>query len=337
MYIPGTKRVDDITQRLRDEHCSCGNIKSKQTRTNVQKALSAIIARLSGGIKTFPENGIIIYCGEVALDRGDKTEFEYYTFTPPQPVKSFSYKCDAKFDTGDALALASEKDTYALIVLDLQEACWGTLEGSAIHVMGTYDSIVPNKHGQGGQSQHRFEQLRQIAINEYFIKLSERVNTSFLPLLEKSVLKGILIGGCGMTKDEFVKSEHMHHELRKVIIGTFDTSYTNEYGLTELVEASKNNLKDIGLRDEKIAFDEFLKELARESGKVAYGVSEVLHKAEIGQVKRVLLSTSRVNLYDQIEEKNTTNYQLVLISKDSDSGSMLDKGFGGIVAVLRYG
>jgi peptide chain release factor subunit 1 len=288
------------------------------------------------GYKSFPENGVIIYCGEVALDRGDKTQFEYTTITPPKPVQSFSYRCDAKFDTDSALALASEKDTYGLIVLDLQEACWGTLEGSAVKVMGTYDSIVPNKHGQGGQSQHRFEQLREIAINEYFIKLSERVNTSYLPLLDKKVLKGIIIGGCGMTKDEFVKSEHMHHELRKKIIGTFDTSYTNEYGLGELVNASKNDLKDIGLRNEKIAFDEFLKELARD-GKVAYGESEVLQKAVNGQVKQVLLSTSRIDLFDQVERNNTTNYQLVLISMDSDSGVMLDKAFGGIVAMLRYG
>ena len=196
---------------------------------NVQKSLSSIIGRLSQ-LKSFPENGLIIFCGEIALDRGDKTGFEYYTFESPNPVVSFIYKCDSKFQTEDAINLSAKKDIYGLIVLDLKEACWGIMEGSTVKVLGSYDSIVPNKHGQGGQSQHRFEQLREIAINEYYIKLADRINNSFLPLK----LNGILIGGCGMTKNQFESGDYLHHELIKKVIGTFDTSYTTEFGLKEL-------------------------------------------------------------------------------------------------------
>lgn len=331
LYIPVSKRVDDIVNRLRSEHSSCGNIKSKQTRTNVQRALSTIIKRLQG-TRSVPENGLIIFCGTIVQERGDRTEFEYRALTPPSPIQSFSYTCGAKFVTDAATDLAAQKDVYALLVMDLQESCWGLIEGSAIKVLGSYDSIVPNKHSQGGQSSVRFERLRDITINEYFVKLSDRITNAFL----SRELKGFLIGGCGMTKDDFVRGEYLHHELRKMIIGTFDTSDTNERGLYELVEASKSKLSDLSLTHEKEIFDTFLRSLAKNDGAVAYGFDNIVEKTKNGQVKQLIISTSKMNLYEQFETNNTTNYKIEVISKDSESGTMLDKAFNGIVAILRY-
>jgi len=275
---------------------------------------------------------LIIFCGTVVQERGDRTDFVYRAFTPPNPVQSFSYKCDAKFDLGEASALSATNDTYALIVLDLSEASWGTIEGSAIKVIGTYTSIVPSKHSQGGQSSVRFERLRDIAIHEYFVKLSDRLTNAYLD----KKLKGILVGGCGMTKDDFVKGKYLHHELQKKVIGTFDTSYTTERGLYELVENSKSQINDLDLNHEKELFDQFLKELAKDTGRVAYGLESIYEKTKRGQVKQVIVSTSRIDLYTQFEKENQTNYQINVISKDSESGVMLDKAFNGIVALLRY-
>ena len=331
MYVPTSKRISDVTGRLRDEIAGSANIKSKQTRTNVQRALSSIVARLQQ-FKEVPENGLIIYCGEI-ITRGDKTEFEYHSITPPSPVKSFSYTCNSKFEIEDAQDLGKESDTYALVVMDLHEACWGTVSGNSIVVLGSMDSIVPSKHSQGGQSAVRFERLRDIAINEFFIKLGERVSNSILTL----DLKGVLIGGCGMTKDEFVKGNFLHHELRKKIIGTFDTGYTNEHGLGELVEASKEKLVGIRSTHEKDVFDEFLKFLAKDNGKCAYGVENVLESARSGKVKTAIVIEIRSDLINKILPlSKETNFDIEVISDSSDSGKMLDKAFGGIVAILRY-
>ncbi len=38
LYIPPDKQIYDVTAQLRDEFGQCANIKSKQTRTNVQSA-----------------------------------------------------------------------------------------------------------------------------------------------------------------------------------------------------------------------------------------------------------------------------------------------------------
>ena len=46
IYIPPDKQIYDVTAQLRDEFGQCANIKSKQTRTNVQSAISSILSRL---------------------------------------------------------------------------------------------------------------------------------------------------------------------------------------------------------------------------------------------------------------------------------------------------
>ena len=44
LYIPPDKQIYDVTAQLRDEFGQCSNIKSKQTRTNVQSAISSILS-----------------------------------------------------------------------------------------------------------------------------------------------------------------------------------------------------------------------------------------------------------------------------------------------------
>jgi peptide chain release factor subunit 1 len=295
-----------------------------------------MISRLSQ-TKSLSENGIIIFCGEVIV-RGDKTDFEYHTVIPPVPVKSFSYRCSSQFETGDAENLSANGEVYGLIVLDLHESCWGVLNGSDIHVSGTYDSIVPNKHSQGGQSAQRFERLRDIAINEYFVKLGDRISETFMPMLKNgSTMKGILIGGCGLTKDEFAKGGYLHHELGKRVIDTFDTQYTNEYGLKELVNVSKKKISNNETDRQKNLFDGFLTGLAKDTGRSIYGRNIILDKLQNGQIKQVLISSKRNDLYIQVSGCSGNNgVTIEIISSDSDSGSILDTAFDGMVALARY-
>jgi peptide chain release factor subunit 1 len=291
-----------------------------------------MVARFSQ-MRVMPENGVLVFCGEV-ISRGDRMDFEYHTVSPPVPVKSFAYRCDSKFWLEDAENLIEHGDLYGLIVLDLHEACWGVLEGDVVRVLGAYDSCVPSKHGQGGQSAQRFERLRDGAIHEYFAKIGERANISFVPqVVGQTEFKGILIGGCGMTKDEFARGDFLHHELRKKVIGTFDTCYTNEYGLTELVRAARGALQGIESSRQKKLFDEFLKELAKDTGKAVYGFNNVVESVETGKSGKVLISSARNDMYTKM---SGFGVDIDIIASESESGTILDTAFGGVVAIARY-
>jgi peptide chain release factor subunit 1 len=287
LYIPHDKRISDVVAYLRDEHGSAANIKSKSTRTNVQSALESIMSRLKY-YKEPPENGMIIFTGAVSLG-GDKQAMESIVVVPPQPISSFSYRCGSNFELEKLEDMLVDRKTYGLIVLDRREATIGTLKGKHITPMRHLTSTVPGKQRKGGQSSHRFQQLRLIAINEFNKRIGDAANDIFLNV-DRNDFEGILIGGPTPTKEEFEKGEFLHHELQPKILGLFDVAYTDESGLNELMDAASDLLSNLEVVKEKKLMERFMKELVNEKGLAAYGEDSVRANLKVGAVESLLLS-----------------------------------------------
>jgi len=149
-------------------------------------------------------------------------------------------------------------------------------------------SQVPGKHGRGGQSQRRFERLTEIAAHEWFEKCGQRANEIFLA---EPKLKGILIGGSGPTKQYFVEEGYFHYELQKKVVDVFDTGYTDEFGLRELVSTAAEKMTDLKVAQEKKIMKRFLHEVTKSSvGLAVYGEHQVRKALEMGVVDTLLLS-----------------------------------------------
>src|SRR5208282_2660620 len=84
----------------------------------------------------------------------------------------------------------------------------------------------------------------------------------------------------------------LHHEIQKRIIGIFDVAYTNEDGLSELVDAAKDALKGMTVIKEKAYMDKFLRELVKDDNNAAYGEESIRKNLEIGAVDTLLLSAN---------------------------------------------
>ena len=201
VYVPHTKLISDVMAYLRDEQSQASNIKSKATMKNVTSAIDSIMSRLKT-YKAPPENGIVIFCGEVPR-AGDQTKMVQYVINPPEPIGAFLYRCDSSFFTEPLESMLLDKKYYGLIVIDRKEATLGMLSGSKITVLKHFDSLVPSKHHQGGQSSVRFERLIEIAAHEFFKKVADNATTVFLDSIMD--LQGIIVGGPGATKDFFIK------------------------------------------------------------------------------------------------------------------------------------
>ncbi len=290
IYIPPDKQIFDVTAQLRDEFGQCSNIKSKQTRTNVQSAISSILSRLKYYNRP-PENGMAVFCGTIKLG-GDRTTLDCTIIEPPEPVGLYMYRCSSHFELEPLMAMLEEKVVYGLIVIDRRESYIGFLRGNRIEPMSGVTSTVPGKQRKGGQSAMRFQRLRLIAINEYYKKVGDRASEIFMA--EKDFFerfKGVLIGGPTPTKEEFADGDYLHHELQKRIVGLFDVSYTNESGLAELVDAAQDALRGVEVMKEKQVMDRFFKELVKDDGLAAYGEESVRHNLEMGAVDTLLLSS----------------------------------------------
>ncbi len=289
LYIPPDKQIYDVTAQLRDEFGQCANIKSKQTRTNVQSAISSILARLKYYQKP-PEMGMAVFCGSINK-YGDRTSLECEVILPPEPLNLYMYRCSSKFELEPLKEMLDEKFVYGLLVIDRREAYWGFLRGNRIDPIGGTTSTVPGKQRKGGQSSIRFERLRLIAIHEFYKKVGERASAIFIS--EKDFFerfRGLLIGGPSPTKEEFEEGAFLHHEVQRRILGLFDVAYTNESGLPELVDAAEEVLSGQSVIEEKKLMEKFFKELVKDDGLSAYGEQSIRANLELGSVDILLLS-----------------------------------------------
>ena len=287
VYVPPERPISDVTNYLRGELSQSSNIKSAGTRKNVMQAIESAMQRLKG-YRMPPPTGLVVFTGHVSVG-ADQTKMVAYVLEPPEPVASFRYRCDSKFYTEPLHEMLAEKDVYGLVVIDWSEATLGVLRGKRIEVIKNLQSQVPSKHRMGGQSARRFERGHDIAVHEWYKKIGELMTEAFLTRPE---IKGIIIGGPGYSKEEFATGEFVHHELRKKILPTFlDVGYTDEYGLRELVEKSREILSGLDLMREKTLVQRLMEEIRKaDGGLAAYGEEQVRNALRLGAVDTLLVS-----------------------------------------------
>ncbi len=287
LYIPPGRNVYDVIKYLRDEYDQASNIKDKLTRKNVQSAIESIIQRLKLYRKV-PEHGLVVFCGAIPQGKDRGTEkIEIYVIEPPEPVRSFQYICDHEFYVEPLEEMAKEKKAYGLIVMDRGGGVIAVLRGPNYKIVDWVTSDIPPKHSAGGQSQRRFERIREERVHDFFKRLGKRANEALLPLEDE--LEGIIIGGPGDAREKFEEGNFLDYRLQKKIIANIPLSYTEEQGVRELVMKAEDLLKESSLYKEKALVEEVFRLLAKEPGKVAYGISEVERALEAGAAEKVLV------------------------------------------------
>jgi peptide chain release factor subunit 1 len=376
VYIPPDRQISDVVKHMREELSQSANIKSKQTKKNVQSAIEVIMQRM----KLFPrppEKGLVLFVGMIPKGGPGTEKMETYMFEPPEPVQTYIYHCDSTFFLKPLQEIIEDKDVYGLAVIDRKEATIAILRGKRIDVVKNLTSGVPGKHKAGGQSQRRFDRLIDLAAHEFLKRIGTHMNEAFLGVPD---LKGVIIGGPGHTKEEFVEGDYLHHEIKNLLITTVDTSYTGEFGIREVMEKSMDVLTEIDVVREKKLVQKFLVELIDDHGLASYGEAEVRRNLQMGAVEVLLLSedlkSKRVNYECQscgkIQEKTIKNEteikdktcpdcnekmksgetedviddfvalaeevgsEVEIISTETEEGMQLLKAFGGIGAILRY-
>lgn len=333
VYVPAGYDLNMIINQLQDEQGTAENIKSKQTRQNVQGALERMIQHLKNVSQT-PENGLAVFSGNVS-EREGQTDLQVWSIEMPVPSSQRLYRCDKEFILEPLREIVEHENTYGLVVLDRRDAMLGLLKGKAVVPLLQTHSEVPGKHKSGGQSAQRFERLREGATVQHFKKIADYMKDQFLPMGDS--LKGIIIGGPGVTINKFMGLDYITGDLKKKILGTKDLSYTGEFGLQELLEKSEDLLAEEEVAQEKTLMQRFFKELSKDTGLASYGEADVLRCIQLGAADVVLLSE---RLSDDLvgrfeEEAGKMSSSVQIISTDTREGAQL-KEMGGVAAILRY-
>jgi peptide chain release factor subunit 1 len=287
IYVPPDRLISDVVAHVTQEHSEASNIKSKDTRTNVQDALKSIKDRLKYYDTKPPENGMVLFSGAVDAGGGRTDMITRVLENPPQSIQSFRYHCDSEFLTEPLEEMLADKGLFGLIVLDRREANVGWLRGKRVDPVKSATSLVPGKQRKGGQSAQRFARLRLEAIDNFYQEVAEMANDLFVT--ERHNLDGILVGGPSPTKDEFLDGDYLHHELRDKVLGKFDVAYTDESGLYDLVDAASEVLAEHEMLEDKQIMEEFFKEL-HDGDLATYGFEPTRENLIMGAVDRLLIS-----------------------------------------------
>ena len=312
LYIPPNKQIFDVNSYLKNEYSQSQNIKSKTTMKNVLSAIESIMSRLKQ-FKQPPENGLIFFVGHKSVG-SDKTEMVAYVIEPIIPITTFLYRCDSLFYTEPLEQMFVEKQIYGLLLIDRRECTVGLLKGNRVEMLKYMTSQVPGKHGRGGQSQRRFERLTEIAAHEWFVKCGEKASDIFQ---SEEGIKGIFVGGPGPTKQYFVDENYLHYEVQNKIIETFDTGYTDEYGLKELVSAASETMSELKVAKEKKVMKKFLNEVTKTEGSLAiYGEQYVRKALEMGVVDTLILSENLRKYRVKLKCQSCEHTKLITISEE---------------------
>ncbi len=332
VYVPAGYDIIKILQHLAQEQGTATNIKDSTTRKNVIDSLERMMQHLKL-FKRTPDNGLAVFAGNVA-EREGQQDIEVFSMEPPEPLNFRLYRCDKTFVLDALKEIAEKRETYGLVVLDVREATTALLVGKKIIPLTSTSSIVPGKTRAGGQSAHRYEQLRLGAAKDFFARVGEYVKNDFLGNKE---IKGIIVGGPGLTKQEWIDSGYLTNLLVQKIIAVKDLSYTGEFGLQELVDKSQDILAAEEISTEKAIMQKFFEKLAKNAKTVAYGEMQVRKALEQGAADVLLLSEdlddNTIEELEQIAEQFGTEVQL--ISSETREGVQL-RDMGKFGAILRY-
>jgi peptide chain release factor subunit 1 len=286
LYVPPGRQISEVLAMLRQEYGTASNIKSNTTRKNVQDAITRVSQRLKL-FKEVPENGLVIFCGAIPQNGPGSERLETYVLTPPEPIKIYLYRCDARFHTEHLEEFLKEKETYGILVLDSSAATYAILRGRRLEIVREITSGIPGKHRAGGQSATRFQRLREAKVVEYFKRVGSHANEIFLEIPD---LKGILLGGPGPTKQDFEKGGYLHYTLKDKVVASLDTAYVGESGVEEIVDRAPETISRVRYVEEKRIVQEFLYEIGHNTGLATYGEEEVRRSLEAGAVKTLFLS-----------------------------------------------
>ena len=372
LILPSGEQISKVNQKLTDEMGAASNIKSRVNRLSVLSAIGSAQTKLRTFNRT-PQNGLILFCGDALLPNGKEKKINI-AFEPVKQINTSLYMCDNRFHTEILGSLLQSDEKYGYLIIDGNGSLFASLCGNVKTIINMFSVDLPKKHGRGGQSAVRFARLRKESYQNYIRKVSEIATNVFITNDVPNV-SGLLIAGSANFKHMLLESDLFDSRLKQIVIKVIDVAYGGENGLNQAIQLSSESLRDVKFNKEKQYCTSFFTEIAKDTNKYVFGISEVMQALEMRIIEKLIIwedlpiirvttisdkvyyytptlttnSTSangngnkeeikeEIPLIDYITENYTSfNTELCLISNKSAEGMQFINGFSGIGGILRY-
>lgn len=284
LYIAQDTSLEKVKRLLRKEEPIIQNIKSRETRQSLEKAFLKVKHFIEN--PPFSENGYIIV--------SSAKDFAYLNEIP---VRKDLYKCGNEFYSAPLEeALALKLNPIGIVSLDTKEATLAYI-GTKIEILKHMTSGIPGKHGKGGQSQRRFERNRKEKIKHFF----KRIGKASSVFLSSYPITELIISGCGLTKEKFLKEDYLDYRLKEKVKIVLDTQYTGEYGIRETFHKALPLLEKNAFAQEVKIVEEFFEILGKHFEYVVYGSEEL--KREMPLIRKLIKTEEHKDDFPEFKGK----------------------------------
>jgi peptide chain release factor subunit 1 len=126
-------------------------------------------------------------------------------------------------------------------------------------------------------------------LNEFYHRIADHCQKVFV---DQFAVKGVIVGGPGPTKENFLKEEYLDYRLQNNIITTLDTSYSGDEGVRELIDKVNEQgvMTEYRLMEEKRIIKRFMSEVYSGKGLGIYGVHDTLPALKNGIVDMLIVT-----------------------------------------------
>jgi len=315
LIIPPKDQISRISKMLADEFGTASNIKSRVNRLSVLSAITSTQQRLKLYPKV-PTNGLVVYCGTVVTDDGKEKKVNI-DFEPFKPINTSLYLCDNKFHVEALNELLESDDKFGFIVMDGSGALFGTLSGNTREVLHRLAVDLPKKHGRGGQSALRFARLRLEKRHNYIRKVGE-LAVQFFITNDKINVTGLVMAGLADFKTELAGSDLMDPRLKAKIIKIVDVSYGGDNGFNQAIELCAEELANVKFIQEKKLISKFFDEIAQDTGKICYGISDTLYALDLGAVETLVVWENLETVRYTLRNNSAGTEKILYLNKDQE-------------------
>jgi len=269
LYIRPDTPKQKILDLLKREEPIISNIKSRVTRQGIQGAFQ----RLKTFLNYMPPSdcGYVICCSPEKL-----------VYINDIRVTVDKYYCGGEFYAVPLEeTLAAQLNPIGILTLDTKEATLGYI-GEKVEILEHLTSGIAGKHGKGGQSEQRFTRNRQEQIKQFY----KRIGEASLIFLKAYPVTELIVSGCGMTKDKFLKGNYLDYRLKDKVSLILKVQYTGESGIRETLHKALPHLQKNAFAQEVRIVEKFFNLLAKRFHCVVYGPEEL--KNQMFQIKQLI-------------------------------------------------
>ena len=183
-------------------------------------------------------------------------------------------------------------------------------------------------------SSQRFHRITEGLTKEFYRRIADEMKKIFF---DNEKVKGILVGGPIPTKDEFLDDEYLATKLKDKVLGRVDIGDTDESGLKELVEKSRDLLVGQEIVYEKKLLEKFFDTIGAKPDKATYGYENVKKALEYGAVETLIISKKAEKKQTQELKEMAENIsaKIEIVSTDTTEGEQF-YNLSGIGAFLRF-